>query len=152
MDDLEAISWSGSPSHIRNVAMQLERRDRGEVDYLVVRGPDGAPVCKGSIDWQAEDGAGTIWQLATRSEDEGRGHTTRLIADAERRIGRRGLHRAVLAVEPDNLRARSLYEHLGYRPFGERQTGWEYELEDGTPAFYSTTVIEMEKLLWHPSR
>ena len=57
MDDLEAISWSGSPSHIRSVAMQLERRDRGEVDYLVVRGPDGAPVCKGSIDWQAEDGA-----------------------------------------------------------------------------------------------
>jgi ribosomal protein S18 acetylase RimI-like enzyme len=145
--DLKVIGWSGSASHLREVAKQLNRRDLGEVDYLVVRDPDGVPVCKGGVDWRAADGVGTIWQLATKGSCQGHGHARRLIAEAERRIRDRGLPRARLAVEPDNARARSLYLHLGYVPVGERETGWDYEQEDGSMGFYSTTVIDMEKPL-----
>ena len=146
-DDLDRIGWSGTATHVRNVAEQLGRRERGEVDYLVVRDTVGVPIAKGGIDWAHEAGAGTIWQLATHGDHEGRGHATRLIAEAERRIRERGLPRARLAVEPDNTRARALYEHLGYVVAGEREVGWEHEREDGSMGWYATTVLEMEKHL-----
>ena len=40
-----------------------------------------------------------------------------------------------------------LLAHLGYRPVGERETGWEYEREDGTIDWYRAVVIDMEKSL-----
>jgi ribosomal protein S18 acetylase RimI-like enzyme len=145
--ELDAIAWSGSASHIKNVAHQLDRRDAGAVDYLVVRDANGAAIAKGAVDYEEAPGSGTIMQLATRSDLEGRGYARLLIEEAERRIRNRGLRRATLAVEPGNERARRLYELLGYQPVGERETGWEHELEDGTPAWYSTVVIDMQKPL-----
>lgn len=146
-DDLDAIGWSGSASHLRNVAGQLDRRDAGVVEYLVVRDEDGSPIAKGGIDYEEHPGAGATFQLATRSDLEGRGFATMLIAEAEQRIRARGLPMACLSVEPDNDRARRLYEHLGYVAVGERQVGWEHELEDGSLGWYSTVVIDMEKPL-----
>ena len=145
--DLERIAWSGSPSHLKNVAGQLERRDRGAVDYLVVRDADGLPIAKGAIDWEEAPNAGTIMQLATREDLQGRGHARRLIAEAEGRIRDRGLRTIRLSVEPDNERARRLYEHLGFRACGEREIGWEHETDDGTIGWYSTVVVDMEKSL-----
>jgi ribosomal protein S18 acetylase RimI-like enzyme len=146
-DDLDAIGWSGSPSHVRNVAGQLDRRDRGVVEYLVVRDADGAPIAKCAIDYEEHDGAGSVMQVATRTDLEGRGLATMLMASAEERIRARGLATARLSVEPDNARARRLYEHLGYRAVGEREIGWEHELEDGSLGWYSTVVVDMAKPL-----
>ncbi|MEA3056084.1 MAG: hypothetical protein QOD30_1516 [Actinomycetota bacterium] len=146
-DDLDAIGWSGTASHVRNVAGQLDRRDRGVVEYLVVRDERGSPIAKGAIDYEEHPGAGTIMQLATRPDLEGGGLATMLIAEAERRIRHRGFSTATLSVEPENARARRLYEHLGYRPTGERTIGWEHELENGELGWYSTVVVDMEKRL-----
>jgi ribosomal protein S18 acetylase RimI-like enzyme len=146
-DDLGAIGWSGSSSHLKNVAGQLDRRDRGEVEYLVVREDGGQPVAKGAVDYLEHPGAGSIMQVATRTDLEGRGYAQMIMAEAERRIVARGLHVARLDVEPDNLRARRLYEHLGYQPLGTREIGWEVEHDDGTVGWHSTTVVEMEKHL-----
>jgi ribosomal protein S18 acetylase RimI-like enzyme len=145
--DLGAIAWSGSPSHIKNVAGQLDRRDRGIVEYLVVRDQSGAPIAKGAIDYEERTGAGTIMQLATRADLEGRGHARRLISEAERRIRSRGLLVACLSVEPEDARARRLYVHLGYDVVGEREIGWEREREDGELEWHRTTVLDMEKVL-----
>ncbi len=146
-DELELIGWSGSPSHLTNVAGQLDRRDAGGVEYLVVRDEGGTPIAKGAIDYEEFPGFGTIIQVATRSDLEGRGHAQRLLAEAEARIRARGLPAAQVAVEPDNTRARRLYEYLGYQPIGERETGWEYEREDGVRDWYRTVVIDMQKPL-----
>jgi ribosomal protein S18 acetylase RimI-like enzyme len=146
-DDLDAIAWSGSASHLRNVAGQLDRRDTGVVEYLVVRDEDGSPVAKVGIDYEEHPGAGGMLQLATRADLEGRGLATMLILEAERRIHERGLPTARLSVEPDNERARRLYDHLGYTPTGEREIGWEHELEDGSLGWYSTVVVDMAKRL-----
>lgn len=54
--DLETIAWSGSRSHLDNVATQLQRVDTGEVEYLVIRA-DGHPVSKGGVDFAKEPGA-----------------------------------------------------------------------------------------------
>ena len=146
-DDLEHIQWSGSASHLRNVAGQLERRDNGVVDYLVVRDAAGVPIAKGGIDYEDSPGAGEIMQLATHPELEGRGYAQLLIAEAERRVKRRGLSRARLSVEPGNERAARLYAYLGYEPVGERTVGWEYERDDGVLDWYETRVVDMEKML-----
>ncbi len=100
-----------------------------------------------AIDYEETPGAGTMIQLATRTDLEGRGHAQVLIEEAEKRIRARALTTARLAAEPDNGRARRLYEHLGYHPVGERETGWEYEREDGQLDWYRTIVIDMEKPL-----
>ena len=146
-DDLAAIAWSGSAAHLRNVAGQLDRRDAGVVEYLVVRDENGSPVAKGGIDYEEHPGAGATFQLATRPDLEGRGLATMVIAEAERRIRARGLSTACLSVEPDNARAVRLYEHLGYVAVGEREIGWEHELEDGSLGWYSTVVTDMAKPL-----
>jgi ribosomal protein S18 acetylase RimI-like enzyme len=141
-DDLARIGWSGSESHLRNVAGQLDRRDRGVVEYLVVK-VDGEPVCKGAIDYEQLEDTGEIMQVATHPDLEGKGYATRLIAEAEVRIAARGVGRALLSVEPENDRAMGLYLHLGYVPVGEREIGWE--TDDG--GWYSTRVVDLEKRL-----
>ena len=145
--DLASLaSWS-SATHLKSVGTYLDRRDReGDVEYLVVRDERGEPVCKGAVDYAEHPGAGTIVQVGTREGFDGRGLATMLMAEAECRIAARGMP-ARLGVEPDNERARRLYERLGYVSVGEREVGWEHENADGTTGWYSTTIIEMEKPL-----
>jgi len=144
--DPERIAWSGTPAHVRNVAAQLERVECGEVEYLAVRLPDGTPIAKGGLDYQAVPGAATIWQLATHQDVQGMGIGTRLIAAAEARIRARGLVKATMSVESGNHRARALYLRLGYVSRGGHSASWEAVRGDGsTPDYSATSLIEMEK-------
>ncbi|WP_343246053.1 GNAT family N-acetyltransferase [Streptomyces sp. SID5785] len=129
--DLPACSWSGSPTHVRHVADELDRAAAGEVDYLAVCTPAGVPVAIGGVDYAPRPDAGTLWQLAVLPALQSCGLGTLLIGAAEDRIAARGLHRAVLAVEDDNPRARALYERLGYRAFGRELDTWDEEGPDG---------------------
>jgi ribosomal protein S18 acetylase RimI-like enzyme len=146
VDDLDRLEWSGSPAHIRHVRQALERAAGGEVEYLVVRAPDGSPVAKSGIDYAVHPGIGTIWQLATHPQLQSLGLGTRLIAEAERRIIRRGLLWAVLAVEDTNPRARALYERLGYRYWRRQAESWQVEGPDGAH-IYTTEVSVLRKRL-----
>ncbi len=129
--DLPHIAWSGNPSHLRNVERQLARAASGEVEYLAVRSPSGAPVAKGGIDYTQHEGAGTMFQLATLLSLQGLGIARRLIGVAEDRIRERGLFVAMLGVENDNDRARSIYERLGYEVCGHEEDSWETEDDQG---------------------
>lgn len=145
--DLDHLGWSGDALHLRSVEHQLERVERGEVDYLVTRSPGGTPIAKAGIDLTAAPGYGVIWQLATHPDLQGRGLGARLIRACEARIRARGIPRASLAVELDNPRARALYERLGYELHGERETGWEVDGPDGEPGWHSTVVVDLVRLL-----
>ena len=146
-EDLGHLDWSGSKAHLRSVAKQLERMADGEAEYLVARGPDGTPVAKAGIDYGVARWRGVIWQVVVRDELQGLGLGTRLLEEAEARIRARGCRLAVLSVEVDNPRAQALYERLGYRGVGTRETGWEADGPDGTVAWYTTEVLDMEKPL-----
>src|SRR5215469_10516586 len=63
-EDLPACAWSGSRSHLVNVAEALERARLGEVDYLAACPPSGLPVAIGGVDYVKSPGAGTLWQLS----------------------------------------------------------------------------------------
>jgi ribosomal protein S18 acetylase RimI-like enzyme len=140
------IEWSGSATHLENVAVQLQRVESGDVEYLALRA-DGHAVCKGGIDFAKEPDAGTIWQLATHPHLEGIGLATRLIVELESRAFQRGIRRLRLAVEPDNARAHRLYEHLDYHAIGQSEASWEAEASDGSRFLYTTTLTEMSKNL-----
>jgi ribosomal protein S18 acetylase RimI-like enzyme len=143
-DHLPSIEWSGSRTHLENVAHQLERVPTGEVEYLAVLG-DGHPVSKGGIDFAKETDAGAIWQLATHPRLQGLGLATALIGELEARAAQRGITNLRLGVEPENQRGRRLYEHLGYRTMGEQEASWEAERTDGSRFIYTTRIVEMSK-------
>jgi ribosomal protein S18 acetylase RimI-like enzyme/predicted kinase len=146
-DDLPRVAWSGGRLHLESVGRALDRAERGEVEYLAVRAPDGAPVAKGGIDYRQHPGAGTLWQLATHADLQSLGIGSRLIAEAERRIRRRGLSRSVLGVEDDNARARALYERLGYAPCGHEHASWPTEDATGRPAMHHAEITLLDKRL-----
>jgi ribosomal protein S18 acetylase RimI-like enzyme len=147
VDDLQRLGWSGNRSHLRKVEGQLARAARGEVEYLAVRSPGGFPIAVGAIDYKQHDAAGTLFQLATVESLRGLGIGTRLIAEAERRIRRRGLQTAMVGVEDDNPRARNLYERLGYEVCSLEEQSWETEDERGNPYTKHARVILLRKEL-----
>lgn len=139
-NDLPDIWWSGSPAHLRSVALKLEAAARGELDYLAARAPDGTPVAKGYIDYTTGEAEGTIGQLATRPELQGLGIATRLITVAEDRIRERGRRWAVIGVEVGKERTRRFYERLGYVAWTQQSASWE--ADDG---IYHTTILLLRK-------
>lgn len=145
--DLRRISWSGGPSHVLSVGEAVERVAGGEVEYLVVRAPNGEPVAKGGIDYAVHADAGTFWQLATDSRLQGMGLGTMLIAEGERRIHRRGLRWAMVGVEDNNPRARVLYERLGNQSWQRNRESWQQEDERGNLQLYETDVNLLRKAL-----
>ncbi|MEU9362947.1 GNAT family N-acetyltransferase [Streptomyces sp. NPDC048301] len=145
--DLETCGWAGSDHHLSGVAVQLERADRGEVDYLAVCSATGVPVAKGGVDYMIRLGAGTLWQLAVHPALQSCGIGTLLVEAAERRIRDRGLRQAELGVEDDNPRARALYERLGYVAYDRRPDSWEVQGPDGTLRRHDTMCTLMRKTL-----
>ncbi|WP_052849016.1 GNAT family N-acetyltransferase [Streptomyces avicenniae] len=145
--DLESCGWAGSEPHLADVAKQVERARLGEVDYLAVCPPTDMPVAVGGIDYRTAEGAGTLWQLAVHPALQSCGIGTLLIGVAEQRIKDRGLRRAELGVEEDNVRARALYERLGYLAFDRRPEAWDVLDADGSVRRHETMCTLLRKEL-----
>lgn len=145
--DLPCCDWAGEPPHLDYVAAALDRARAGEVDYLAVCGPAGIPLGIGGVDYVIRPDAGTLYQLAVRPALRSCGIGTALIHAAEDRIRARGLHRAELAVEESNPRARALYLRLGYCAYRSEQHCWDIANPDGSLARYQTSCTEMRKPL-----
>jgi ribosomal protein S18 acetylase RimI-like enzyme len=145
-DDLPRCRWSGTPLHLRSVADEL-RRAAGEVAYLVVIAPNGEPVGIGGVDFTERPGAGTLYQLAVRASWQSCGVGSLLVRALEQRARDRGVATTELSVELDNLRARALYERLGYVAYGEKPESWDEVLPDGRVSRYETMCATMRKAL-----
>jgi ribosomal protein S18 acetylase RimI-like enzyme len=144
-EDLPWCAWTGSPES--NFAAALDRADRGEVDYLAVCPPSGRPVAVGGVDYTLSEGAGTLYQFAVHGAVQSCGIGTLLIRAAEQRIRARGLHRAELAVEQNNPRARALYERAGYVAYDSGPQEWDEQADDGSVRRYRTVCTLMRKEL-----
>lgn len=146
-DDLPQCTWAGTSLHLKFVAQELDRAKAGDVDYLAVCPPSGIPVGIGGVDYHANPGAGTLWQLGVHDAWQSCGIGTVLIQAAEQRILARGLPRAELRVEETNPRARALYERLGYVAYDRMPDGWDEEASDGTIQRFDTICLLMRKPL-----
>jgi ribosomal protein S18 acetylase RimI-like enzyme len=146
-DDLVACGFAGSELHLVQVAKELDRARRGEVDYLAVCTKAGLPVAVGGVDYVPHPGAGSLWQLSVHPALQSCGIGTVLIGAAEQRILARGLGRAELGVELSNPRARALYERLGYVAYDEVLESWDQQDPDGSITRYETMCAQMRKEL-----
>ncbi|MEU6625136.1 N-acetyltransferase [Streptomyces litmocidini] len=145
--DLASCGWAGSDHHLAGVARQLDRARAGEVDYLAVCPGTNIPVAKGGVDYQVKEGVGTLWQLAVHPALQSCGIGTFLVEAAELRIRNRGLRQAELAVEESNLRARALYQRLGYVAYDRRPDSWDEQAPDGSLRRHETMCTLMRKEL-----
>ncbi|MEH0639312.1 GNAT family N-acetyltransferase [Streptomyces bottropensis] len=150
--DLPACTWSGSATHLRHVERELARAAVGEVDYLAVCTSADLPVAIGGVDYTVSEGAGTLWQLAVLPALRSHGLGTLLVRAAEQRIGDRRLRRAELAVEEENVRARALYERLGYVAYGREADAWDEEAPDGSVRRHEAMCVLMRRDLGAPAR
>ena len=146
-DDLAALTWSGTASHLKSVAAALARVPAGDIDYLAVRAPSRHPIAKGAVDHAEPRRPGRLWQLATHPALQSLGIGTHLIGALEHRARSRGLSACWLGVELGNPRARALYERLGYVAFDEVDDGWDTEDETGRLVRYETRVTLMQREL-----
>jgi ribosomal protein S18 acetylase RimI-like enzyme len=145
--DLAVCGFAGSELHLRQVAKELERARRGEVDYLAVCTKAGLPVAIGGVDYAPHPGAGSLWQLSVMPALQSCGIGTVLITAAEERIMARRLDRAEIGVELSNPRARALYERLGYVAYDERLEAWDQQDSDGSIVRYETMCAQLRKEL-----
>ncbi|MFG1907622.1 GNAT family N-acetyltransferase [Kribbella sp. NPDC048928] len=145
--DLVACGFAGSELHLAQVAKELDRARRGEVDYLAVCTRAGLPVAIGGVDYVPHPGAGSLWQLSVHPALQSCGIGTVLIGAAEQRILARGLDRAEIGVELSNPRARALYERLGYVAYDEVLESWDQQEPDGSITRYETMCAQMRKEL-----
>lgn len=147
VDDLVTCGWAGTASHLTQVAGELERARRGEVDYLALCPPSGMPVAIGGVDYRSLPGAGTLYQFGVHPALQSCGIGTVLVRAAEERISAKGLARAELRVEESNPRARALYERLGYVSYGRTPDAWDSEGPDGSVVRYETVAVLMRKVI-----
>jgi ribosomal protein S18 acetylase RimI-like enzyme len=145
--DLADCGFAGTPFHLEQVAKELDRARRGEVDYLAVCAKADLPIAIGGVDYVPHPGAGSLWQLSVHPALQSCGIGTLLIQAAEQRIRARGLDRAELGVELSNPRARALYERLGYVAYDERLEAWDQQEPDGSITRYETLCTQLHKQL-----
>jgi ribosomal protein S18 acetylase RimI-like enzyme len=147
LTDLENLRWSGGQSHLKAIAVQLERVTAGLAAYLVACPPSDRPAGKLGIDYAARPDAGLIHQVAVHTMLQSCGIGTLLMLAAEDRIRDHGRTHAELGVERSNPRARALYERLGYVAYGEEPEEWDDDQPDGSVARYRTICTLMRKRL-----
>jgi ribosomal protein S18 acetylase RimI-like enzyme len=145
--ELAELAWSGDAAHLETLAGELERRERGELDYLAVRDDRGRAVAIGAIEWRHDPDAGYFCQLCTHPDQRRRGLMRALMAAGEQRIRDRGLSWATLSVEVDNHDARAVYERLGYEICGEGEESWQKTGPAGRAVLYVCRVTHMRKRL-----
>ncbi|MFE3460728.1 GNAT family N-acetyltransferase [Nocardiopsis aegyptia] len=144
-DDLPACTWSGGSLHLTAVAGELLRAEAGEVDYLAVCPPSGAPVAVGGVDFVPFSDAGYLWQLAVHPLLRRCGLGTLLVGALEDRVRRRGRSRAELRYEVHESGNRAFYEGLGYTAYGTVPDGWDQRLASGEIERYETTCVQMRR-------
>ncbi|HRF50426.1 MAG TPA: GNAT family N-acetyltransferase [Anaerolineales bacterium] len=136
--DLPALEWEGQYRHYRRVFQaNFDDMRRGQ-RMMWVAESEGRLVGQVfvqllSADPNFADGVRRAYLYAFRVRPgwQGQGLGTRLMAAAEEDLVARGFRLAVIAAGRDNLRARTLYERLGYRVFAEDPGDWTYTDDQG---------------------
>jgi ribosomal protein S18 acetylase RimI-like enzyme len=116
--DLEHFHALGGSDHVRYCREQFARGPQA-CTILVATDEHDAPVGKVHLDLEtrATTGEAVLVAAAVRSDRQGNGIGTALMAAAEEHVCSSGLDSIVLGVEDFNPGARRLYERLGYDEF-----------------------------------
>ena len=143
-EDLPHIQQALPPEHPEAHVRRLGDQRAGRVTYLIAWANDRA-VGHALLRWGGTTNPELRWLLESRERHpyveallvhpslRSRSVGTQILAAADALVRERGMNRIGLAVAVENLRARALYERLGYRDVGLGEFGnaWSYIDEAG---------------------
>lgn len=139
-EDVDAVAATEPPG--RGFARAMWELQQRRDSILLVAWVDGEPVGHGQLDRRVTPVE--LKNLSVRADLRSRGIGAALIAAAEGLARNRG--RLAVGVGLDNVRARALYERLGYRSTGEvSTTTYEYVDDDGVTRSATETDVLLVK-------
>ena len=132
--DLPALEWNGQFQHFRQIYQDIYRLSlRGEATIWVAELPEVELIGQlfvqlKSARFELADGKSSAYIFGFRVKPEYRsfGVGSRMMEWVEEDLLSKGYKRVNLNVNHDNIRARNLYERLGYRVIGEEPGNWSY--------------------------
>ena len=133
--DLPALEWEGAYTHFRRLYKLAYRRAlKGNAVLWVAELPGEQllgqlfVLLHSEVDSSVADGNGQafIHSFRVRPEYRGRGLGSRILANAEADLLRRGFRWASLNVAVDNLLAIRFYERAGYQRRKRDEGFWSY--------------------------
>lgn len=144
-DDLRRLEWFGMLTRFRaSFDDYFERYERGEILYLVAemnRFPVGQILV--DVTLRQSEGVALIWAFRIMPNLHNLGIGSWLIRAAEQAVKARGFRYTELGCEHFNIRAKRLYDRLGYEVIGEKHQPWTYT----TPEGITETVDEPEWIM-----
>lgn len=145
-EDLPKLEWYGQYTHFRNVyARTYEEHCIGRRLMLVAvlnNFPIGQVFLHLALGHnQEKHKRGYLYALRVMEHLQGLGIGTRLIHYAEQNLIERDFEIAMISAAKTNIRARQLYERLGYHVIGEDEGRWQYMNHRGE-------VVQMHEPCW----
>jgi ribosomal protein S18 acetylase RimI-like enzyme len=153
-EDLPKLEWYGQYTHFRPLFRRTFREQLQGHRLMIVADCSSFPI--GQIFVQLRNGENRmirpgqrayLYSLRVMEMFQGKGIGTQLLAEAEAIIHSMGYHSTTLSVAKDNVKARRLYERVGYHVFGDDDGRWNYTDHRGLVRHVHEPCWLMEKYL-----
>lgn len=152
--DLIGLEWEGEYSQYRHLYQRsMQEAKKGRRILLVSEAED---KLIGQIFIQLNTipadplklpATGYLYSFRVRSEYRNLGIGTALVQSAEDKLSQRAFRRVLIGVAKDNMRARRLYQRLGYSFLVEDSGEWSFIDHKNDERFVNEPTYIMEKLL-----
>lgn len=145
-NDLDYLQWAGATEYRSVFIDTYQRYLKSEVKMLIAE-TNKLPVGLLWIDIsnKASEGVGVFYALQVIWILRSKGIGTYLISSGIEILRQEGFGMVELAVKKDNLRAKKLYEFLGFRVIKDEMSVWEYVDPKGIQKQVSEDVWVMRK-------
>lgn len=131
--DLPKLEWYGEYAHFRPLFRRTFQDQLRGNRLMLVADCANFPIGQVFIQLGSEETRmakprerAYLYSFRVMEMFQGKGIGTRLLYEAEAMVGSMGYSATTIAVAKDNLKARRLYEHVGYGIFGDDDGHWSY--------------------------
>jgi ribosomal protein S18 acetylase RimI-like enzyme len=154
-EDLPALEWNGDYIHFRRLyAEAYKRTEKGRGLIWVIEMPGEGIIGQALVQLlgsRTELANGTmrayVYAVRVRPSFRGNGYGTRLMQRVENDLFERGFSVVTLNVAKENVKARRLYERLGYQVVAADRGRWSYIDHQGKRQHVHEPAWRMEKNL-----
>jgi ribosomal protein S18 acetylase RimI-like enzyme len=152
--DLPALEWDGQYRHFRRIYAETFARMQQGISLMWLASLDGFVIGQLFVQMACErkelaDGwqRAYIYSFRIRPSYQNYGLGTRLLTFVEQDLQKRKFRYAVLNVSKTNIRARALYERLGYEVIAHEPGVWSFQDDQGAWHSIEEPAWRMEKSL-----
>lgn len=147
-EDLPLLEWYGEYTHFRRVYQRTFKDQQAGRRLMLVADMNQFPIAQLFLllkmpRTSRNERSAYIYSVRVMAHLRGMGVGSHLMRFSERLLNQRGYHWAVISVTKENVRAKRLYERLGYHVFAEDEGRWSYENHLG----HTINVIEPSWML-----